>query len=118
MPGTVHSGRIFLPRMFRGTNFSAADVPGALVLGGTNFCVTVHVETRSDATAVETTRRAKTKEAQAVWRRKGMRATKTSYLKPQGISIMENGRFPAFLLVRIKYLDPGYSVLRIYHPPG
>ena len=33
---------------------------------------------RSDATAVETTRRAKTKEAQAVWQRKGMRATLTS----------------------------------------
>ena len=30
---------------------------------------------RSDATAVETTRQAKTKEAQAVWQRKGMRAT-------------------------------------------
>ena len=33
---------------------------------------------RSDATAVETTRRAKTKEAQAVWQRKGLRATITS----------------------------------------
>ena len=33
---------------------------------------------RSDATAIETTRRAKTKEAQAVWQRKRMRATITS----------------------------------------
>ena len=41
MPGTVPGGLTFFCREYsRGTNFSAADVPGGLVLEGTNFCVT------------------------------------------------------------------------------
>ena len=37
-----------------------------------------HGNKGSDTTAVEMTRRAKTKEAQALWQRKGMRTTITS----------------------------------------
>ena len=62
-----------------------------------------HGNKRSDATAIETTRRAKTKEAQAVWQRKGMRATITSHK----VSVLwKMADFPPFYLRGFNILTP------------
>ena len=41
VPRTVPSGLIFLPRMFRRDQLFCRRRSGGMVLGGTNFCVTV-----------------------------------------------------------------------------